>query len=274
MRRSGSFRLLLVSMPVALFAFTSASASAASANLSHSYHALGSIPNGSLVSLDSQQPNYVEMANTYNSVGLIGVSVPVNDSLLAVDQSTNPGDVQVATAGSASILVSTLNGDVHVGDQIGVSPFNGVGIEALPDSRVIGLAETAFTAQTAGATSEQVTDKSGKASTITVGYAEVSIAIGSNATGAGVNINALQRVAKNLTGHVVSTFRIIIGLSVAVIASLALITLIYASIYGSIISIGRNPLAKYAVFRTLGSVLGLALLTAVIAGLTIFLLLD
>ncbi len=51
---------------------------------------------------------------------------------------------------------------------------------------------------------------------------------------------------------------------------LALITLIYASIYGSIVSIGRNPLAKYAVFRTLGSVLGLAALTAAISCLIIF----
>jgi len=39
------------------------------------------------------------------------------------------------------------------------------------------------------------------------------------------------------------------------------------------ISIGRNPLAKYAVFRTLGSVLAMAGLTALIAGLTIFFLL-
>jgi hypothetical protein len=54
---------------------------------------------------------------------------------------------------------------------------------------------------------------------------------------------------------------------------LALIILIYGSIYGSIISIGRNPLARYAVFRTLGGVLLMSVVMAIIAGSTIYLLL-
>jgi hypothetical protein len=200
--------------------------------------------------------------------------VASNDSLIAVDATTAPGTVQVATSGRASALVSTLNGDIKIGDQVGVSPFDGVGMKALPGSRVIGLAETAFNSNTEGATAEHVTDKSGKTSSVQIGYVRVNIAIGTNATIlTTADLNSLQKFAKTLTGHTVSTERVAISLAVATVAILALITLIYASIYGSIISIGRNPLAKYTVLRTLSSVLALALLTAVVSGVTIFFLL-
>jgi hypothetical protein len=155
-----------------------------------------------------------------------------------------------------------------------VSPFNGIGMKAGPGTRIIGLAQTKFDSSSVGATSQSVKDKNGKSSSVQVGFVKISIAIGTSSTSAsGPQINGIQRLAKSLTGHVVSTPRVIVSLIVATVALVALITLIYASIYGSIISIGRNPLAKYAVFRTLGSVLAMAALTALIAGLTIFFLL-
>lgn len=274
MFRRGRVWLGLIGAIVYVLLLGAAPAAAASANLSHSYQALGTIRDGSLVSLDQTQSSEVEAANSDNGARLVGVAVDSNDSLLAVNPGAAPAYVQVAIAGSASVLVSSLNGDIHVGDQVGVSPFSGIGIKALPGTRVIGVAQTAFDAQTAGAKSEQVTDKNGNPGSITVGYAEVSIGISTSAAASSGNLNALQITAKNLTGHTVSTIRVVVGLTVAIITSLALITLIYASIYGSIISVGRNPLAKYAVFRTLSSVLGLALATAVVAGLTIFLLLS
>lgn len=211
-------------------------------------------------------------ANTANSAQLLGIAVAGNDSLIAVD--ANTGKLQIATTGNAPALVSTVNGNIKVGDQVGVSPFSGIGMKAQPGSRVIGLAQTAFSSGTQGAVTEQVTDKNGKAGTIKVGYVRVSIAIGTNAAVlTATNLNGLQKFAKSLTGHTVSTARVAISLAVATVAILALVTLVYASIYGSIVSIGRNPLAKYAVFRTLSSVLALALLTTVVASLIIFFLL-
>ena len=251
-----------------------APAAASSANISHSYQSSSTITEGSLVSLDLKRSNYVLPANSDNGTQLLGVAVAGNDSLIAVDPSDSPGAVQVATTGTASALVSTLNGEIKVGDQIGVSPFGGVGMKALPGSRVIGLAQTSFNGDAAEARTATIKDKKGKSTTVKVGYVEVNIAIGTNATVlTDANLNSLQKTAKALTGHTVSTTRVVIALAVALVAILALVTLIYASIYGSIVSIGRNPLAKYAVFRTLGSVLGLAALTAIVSGATIFFLL-
>jgi len=210
-------------------------------------------------------------ASVDNGSQLLGVAVNGDESLIAVD--TAPGAVQVATTGTAPVLVSTLNGDIEVGDQVAVSPFNGVGMKAEPGSRVIGLAQTTFSGDTQGATTETVKTRDDHSRSVQVGYLRASIAIGTNATVLTNDLNALQKIVHSVTGRTIPTIRIVISVVVATIALLALITLVYASIYGSIVSIGRNPLAKYAVFKALGSVVGLALLTVVISGLTIFFLL-
>ena len=148
-------------------------------------------------------------------------------------------------------------------------------MKSSPGDHIIGLAQTAFNSSTEGATSEQATGKNGKTSTVQVGFVRLSISVGTDNTASDLpKLNNLQEFIKSLTGHTVSTARIIISLIIAAVAFIALVVLIYASIYGSIISIGRNPLAKYAVFRTLGSVLAMAGLTALIASVTIFLLLH
>lgn len=268
----GRYRKILVAgFALALLTVGLAPAGASSANISHSYHGTGGLHNGSMVSLDPARSDYVEPANLNNSSKLLGVAVDGNDSLIAVDPS--PGLVQVATSGNASVLVSTLNGDINVGDAVAVSPFDGVGMKAVAGSRTVGLAQTSFNGSTSGAVTEQVKQKNGKTGSIRVGYVKVNIAIGTNAGLQTDNLTSLQKFAKNITGHVVSTSRIIISLAVTVVAMLALVTLIYASIYGSIVSVGRNPLAKYAVFRTLGSVLAMALLTTVIAAVIVYFLL-
>jgi hypothetical protein len=245
-------------------------AGASSANISHSYHTDTVIRNGSIVSLDPKRSDYVLAANADNEGQLFGVAVDSEDSLLAVDPT--PGDVQVAVNGNANTLVSTLNGDIAVGDQIAASPFNGVGMKAAEGSRVIGLSQTGLSSQTPGVVVEEVTSTTGRKTRIYVGYVRVNIAV-TNARDS-LKLTGLQKIAKSFTGRTISTARLIVALVVAVLALLALVTLIYAAIYGSIVSIGRNPLAKYAVFRTLRSVLGMVAGIALIAGLIIVFLLG
>jgi hypothetical protein len=265
-------RLLVIGAGTALVALSLAPASASSANISHAYHATGHITDGSIVSLDLQRSNYIQPANTTNGSRLVGVTVASNDSLLAVDASSDT--VQVATSGIANTLVSTLDGDINVGDQIVISPFSGIGMKAEPGLQVIGLAQTAFNGQSTGATTQQVTNKNGQTTKVEVGFVQVSIAIGGTNTSAGVTgLNKLQQIVKSLTGHTIPTVRIVLSSIVALVALLGLSVLIYSSIYSSIISIGRNPLAKNPVFRTLAIVLIMTVLTAIVASLTIFLLL-
>jgi hypothetical protein len=272
MRALRGLKLILTGVVTLLVLLGLSPAGASSANISHSYLSSSPISNGSIVALDPKRTDYVVTADTSNGDRLLGVAVASDDSLLAVD--AGKGKVQVATSGNANTVVSTVNGDIKVGDQIAVSPFTGVGMKASGGTHVIGVAQTAFNNGSENATTQEITDKNGKTKEVALGYVRISIAIGK---GAGVegdqNLNDLQKLAKSLTGREVSTVRVIISLIIALVALTALVVLIYASIYGSIISIGRNPLAKYAVFRTLGSVVGMSVLMAGVAALTIFFLL-
>lgn len=277
MRRWRNIKYIACSVTAILLFMGISPASASSANISHSYDTSENIPIGSIVSLDSSKANYVDPSNNGNSGSLLGVVVQSNESLLAEDPTSNSNSVQVATTGLADTLVSTLNGPISVGDQISVSPFDGVGMKAISGAPVIGLAQTSFSSSTQGASPRYVTDTSGKSHKIWVGFIKLNIAIGQGATSSSMNLNqqisSLVTFSKTLTGHAVSTVHVIVSLVVAGVAIVAIISLIYASIYGGIISIGRNPLAKFSILKSMVYVLVMIVFIVIVAGTIIYLLL-
>jgi hypothetical protein len=275
MRKVGSYKLLFGSIAIALLAFGLAPAAASSANISHSYLSNTTIPNGSIVSLESDQTNTVEPANSINGDHLLGVALNSNDSLLAINASTTPGTTQVATSGTVNTLVSTINGSINVGDSIGVSPFNGIGIEALPNSRVIGVALTSLSSNSANTITTQVKNKSGQSEPIQLGYIQLNIDISTDTSPqTGPKLSALQKLARSLTGKTIPTARIFLSLGIGIVAIIIIITLIQASIRESLVSIGRNPLAEHAIWRSLLSVMSMVLLTSSVALVAIFFLLH
>lgn len=247
-------------------------ASAALPNISKSFKSNQSVPNGSLVSLVSSSNGYIQLANLSNAQNLVGVSTASNNSLLAVNPSSN--SVQVATSGSVNVLVSDVNGKINPGDDIAVSPFNGVGMKSSNGDRIIGAALTSFNQSTSGVSSEVAQDSSGKAHTLTIGFVRINISVGiMNKNSSSFSIESIQQYVEGVTGRQVSLTRILIGLSVAIVGLIAIVTLTYASIYGGIVSIGRNPLAKFSVFRTMTSVMGMVMFIAVVASVTVYVLL-
>jgi len=269
--RRGLRALILAGGLLAALALPNIHAGAASASISHAYHVSQNIQSGMLMSLDSKRSEYVVPATVSNGSRLIGVASGSDGSLLAINQSSTT--VQVATSGEINALVSTVNGPIAVGDEVSVSPFEGVGMKVAPGNRLIGLAQAPLTDQTGNTTTKKVFDKQGKEHQITVGFIPVTIAIGPPTGANSESQNALQRLANSLVGHSVSTLRLIFSSIIAIIGMLVLITLVYSSVYGSIISIGRNPLAKYAIFRSLVSVVGMILLMALVVVAVIYLIL-
>ena len=246
---------------------------ASAATISKAYSSTGNISSGSIVSIDPSNTGGVIAANSLSS-HLLGVVVTQNDSLITVNPSNS--SVQVATGGSTPVLVTNLDGNINKGDYVSVSPLDGAGMKASSGLPVIGVAETAFSASNS-ITAKQIKDKSGKTTTVNIGYVRLTINIGSgsvSATNKGADLNGLQKTVQNLTGRTVPTIRIIISLVIAIVAIVSLATLIYGSIYGSIISIGRNPLAKSAIINTLRFVLIMAAISAIVAIITIDLLLH
>lgn len=263
---------LAIAGVLAALLLASVSVGASSANLSRSYKTTTKVTNGSLVSLDASRSDAILPANSVNGERLVGVVTDSTDSLLAVNEAG--GNVQVVTSGTVTALVSNLNGVIKAGDQIAVSPFNGVGIKAAAGNRIIGLAQTGFTGMERDAQKETVSTRAGNKREISVGYIRLNIGIGTATTaGTQEDLNSLQKLGRSLTGKTISTARIVVSLVIAVVALVALVTLIYASVFSGIISVGRNPLAKFSVFRTMSVVLAMAGGLALIASLTIFLIL-
>lgn len=265
--------VLLSCLLVAVFCSSSAvlAVEASAENISRSYGVDQALQAGMIVSTLSNNGDYVEATNSSNASRVIGVIVKPDNSLVAVDPDARKA--QVATSGAVSVLVSTVNGNIKAGDKIAPSPFSGIGMKALGNGYIAGVALGNFSSSSEGATSQEVTDKSGTKRKIVVGYAQINLTPRYDSTLEGGGLNGIQRFVRSLTGHSVSMPRIIISLAIAILTVTAIIILMYAAIYGSIVSIGRNPLARVSILRALARVVAMALLVFLIAFGLIYLLL-
>lgn len=260
--------LLSISMTLSI----SGVALAVAPSLSKDYKALSAITPGSIVGLVKNSKDTVIPANSSDTSSVIGVVEQPNNSLLSINPSS--ATVQVAFSGVAQVLVSTVNGPITEGQYVAVSPFGGMGMASNAGDTVIGIAEANFDTNSSHARQQSITDLSGKTHKLTVGEIPVSIAIGTdNRNLDNAKLNTLQKLARSITGHVISTGRVIAALCLTVIAFATLITLTYSATYSSIISIGRNPLAKGAIFRSLRSIAFSVTAIALVTGLLVYLLL-
>jgi hypothetical protein len=261
MRFSLIIRPLVLAVALATIIVTPVAAT--TANISHPYKSTEQLQPGSLVSLDSQKSGYVTTANINNGSRLLGVVVSSQDSLVAVD--ANSGMAQVAIRGVANTLVSNFSGDIRPGDKITVSPFSGVGMKANSGYMAIGTAETAFNSHSTGVISQDVTDKNGKKHSIVIGYVRLAIAINTTPAGKTKELSGFQKLGRSVTGRTIPTYRVVVSLIVALMTIVVVLTLLYASVFGSVASISRNPLAKGAILGSFVSVLTMAGLTILIA---------
>lgn len=109
-------------------------------SLSEGYTTEDEVAVGGLVSLIEDSADTVVASNRDNVDNLLGIVVSGATSPLILGTGTS-GEVQVATSGSTSVLVSNINGEINQGDQITASPISGIGMRATSNSKVIGVAQ-------------------------------------------------------------------------------------------------------------------------------------
>lgn len=225
-----------------------------------------SIVPGSLVSVQKNKAGSIELANTTNADRLVGVAVEPANTLLAMEAAGS--NIQVAISGTVNVLVSTLGGDIKAGDQVSISPLSGVGIAGQPGLRIIGIAQADFSGRSAGSQLQTITDKNQHKQRVYIGTIPVVIGIGyaqQTTNEAPGFLQGAQVLAIVAVGHSVSTLRVALSLVIVIVSLSALAGLIYGAVHGSLLSIGRNPLARGAVYRSL---LAVAVMAAGLVGLT------
>ena len=215
---------------------------------------------GALVSLKDNSTEDVEAASTSNTNNLIGVVITSGSSPITL--STNQANqVQVATSGVVPVLVSNINGSISVGDQITASPIVGVGMKATSNTKVVGIAQGDLSSS-GNSQQQSYTDKAGQKHTVILGQVPVLVNVAYYFKQPDKTLipSALQNLANTVAGKPVNTLPIIISAVIFIVTLVVVMTLIYTLIHGSIISVGRNPMAQAAVYRNMIQLSGLVVL--------------
>lgn len=208
---------------------------------------------GTLAALKSNQGKDVVAADTSHTDGIVGVVVATNDATISLNSSNT---VQVATSGTAKVFVTDIAGAIKAGDKITASPIVGVGMKATDSTKIVGVAEADFdTSQDTRETT--VTTKDGKSQKVSVGSIPIQVQVSYYAVPKEKTIipTFLQQFSNGITGKQVSPVRIIIGTLIIIGAVITASTLLFSAVRSSILSIGRNPLARNDIYKGLFQVL-------------------
>jgi len=264
-RKASRLKIRLIpSVAIATFfigAFGAAIATA-SAPVTQGYNTGEAIPIGSIVGLQKDSRDTIVASSTTSVDTILGVVVNQDSSPLVISGGAN--QVQVATNGPVSVLVSDINGPIAQGDQITASPIKGIGMRATVNTKVVGVAQGGMS----GTTKQTVKDEAGKDREITIGEAPVLVSVSYHYQQPEKTVipQAFQNIANSVAGKRVDSLPIIISGVIFIIMLITVSSIVYAMIRSSIVSVGRNPMAQSAVFR---GIIQLSILVIAIIGVSI-----
>jgi hypothetical protein len=222
------------------------------------YSAEGTLQRGMLVSIKDSDATKVEAVTIEAAERLHGVVVDANDA--PVTLSAEGQKVFVATTGKYDVLVSDQNGPVKPGEYISISSVQGIGMRS-DDKQpyVVGKALAEFDGKTGIVGSVKIDDR-----TVNIGRVQADILVSRNPLQKPVSNlpDFLRRTAESIAGKPVNTPRIYVSLVIFILSSMVASNLLYGGVKNGIISIGRNPLSKKSIVRSMMQV--------IIVGVTIF----
>jgi hypothetical protein len=231
------------------------------------------LSSGMAVSLVGGNDSKVTGATLANSDNFVGIITTLDQNLISVrDEAAN---VLVTTNGEVLAYVSDISGEIKTGDVIGLSPLKGIlaSTQNASKTAAVGVALEDFPLE--AAERKSISTQSGE--TREVNVAQMSIKLGRD-TAAVVqeeqqNDSFLVIAGESVTGQSVNQAQVIAAILILLIVMIVEGSIIYGAIHSTIVSLGRNPLSKKAVFKQLLQVSWLALLVLVFGFGAIFLVL-
>lgn len=200
---------------------------------------------------DGTTKGVVEKSSLSHADKTLGIVVnPSTDPVLvgSADQ-----QVFIATTGTVPGYVTDLNGAVKKGDFVGPSPIQGVLMKAANGSKgVIGVATEDY--PTAGQKIVNVTTAGGQKTQAGVNLVRINLDVKLSNTSTGDGKTILLRVGESVAKHPVSTTQVIAVIVILVLMIVVEGGIVYGAISSSMISLGRNPMARKSIFLGLGQV--------------------
>ena len=250
-------------------------ATASTENVANSYGTDGTVRQGMIVGLQPGSTSKVIALERSNMSQMLGVVISASDAPITISGETSVAQVYVVTSGQYKVLVSNQNGPIHSGDYISVSSLNGVGMKAeSSDATVLGKAAADFTGSGQGVSTTQLKNNGG-ITPVAIGLLTVNIGIGSNPA---VSRNGslpgfLQTSSNSIAGKPVAAARIYLSLAVLALTAFMAGSLMYSGVRNTIVSIGRNPLAKRTITKGLMQIVLVSIIIFIVGLFAVYLLL-
>ncbi len=235
---------------------------------------------GMIVKLSAKDKNKVEALAVNEAVKMEGVIVAANDSpvtLSNVDSTLQ--QVFVATSGRYSLLVSNQNGVINIGDYLTISSLKGVAMKADAGQPIVaGKALAGFDGVSNSGTTS-LKDSTGKTTTVAFGLITVDISISHNPMektkeSRVPGLTFLQSGSKAITNKTVDPARLYISLLILVAVGAIAGSILYSGVRSSMVSIGRNPLAKASIVHSLLQVVMVSIIIFIIGLIGVYLILK
>lgn len=248
----------------------------AAQTVTQGYASDDNLQRGMLVSLKDGDPTKVEPADDGNAKRLHGLVVNPNDAPVTLSNEAQKNFV--ATVGRYEGLVSDQNGAVKAGDYITVSKVRGIGMRVDTKSEnVIGKALEDFDGKSNVLSTTDLKDNGGVTQKVNIGRIMLDIGIGANPLAKPEEVNLpgfLKKATEAIAQKTVSPLRVYISLAILA-ASVAIAgSMLYAGVRSSMISIGRNPLSKQSITKSLMQVILTSFIVFIIGIFGVYLLLK
>jgi hypothetical protein len=247
--------------------------------VTQSYNADPSVQLGMIVQLKNKDTTSVAPLAQNSLANMLGVVVAGNDATVTLTpQNASQQQVFVATSGRYSTLVSNQNGPIKAGDFITISSLAGVGMRAdQSQSIVLGKAAQGFsgTANVVGNTT--LKDTSGHSVQISLGKIAIDLDIAHNPLESRATDyvpSFLAKAAVTVANRPVSAARIYLGLLTLLATAVVTANLLYSGVRSGMMAIGRNPLSKKSIIRSLVQTVAAGLIIFVIGVFAVYLLLK
>jgi hypothetical protein len=224
--------------------------------ITQSYSADSSLQLGIIVRLKDKTAGVVEPLKQSDGDKMLGVVVAPDASAVTLTPETGTKQqVFVATSGHYDVLVSNQNGIIVPGDYISISAVTGIGMKADQDQAVIlGKAVSGFTGTNNVISKVGLKDSLGHQSTVAIGRITVNLNIAHNPLQQKATdfLPAfLAKATTTIAAKPVSAARVYLGMAILVVSGFVTANIVYSGIRSGMIAVGRNPLSKKSIIKSL-----------------------
>lgn len=216
------------------------------------YNTDDSLQSGMIIMFKKDDTSKVAALSPDTPDKMQGVVVNPNDAPVTISDGNQK--VYVATTGHYDVLISDQGGAINPGDYITISSVNGIGMKAGSTQPVVlGKALTGFDSRNGVLSTTTLKDKAGKENKINFGKVSVDISISRNPQlKVEANVpSSLRKVSEAVAQRDVTANRIYLGMVMIFITSFVAAIVLYAGVRSSIVALGRNPLSRKSIFRSL-----------------------